>query len=127
MQKQTRAHQILVAEQKAVLSRAIDKFVTVLGMTDEYISEDAWNTRLSWTRTQWDAIETWGWFRHFTRNVRNLFVSAIWTLMLGEQYAAHLRVYKESLSTAYLSRIPAERPSGALMREIWSIAVEQDS
>ncbi|KIM25191.1 hypothetical protein M408DRAFT_331298 [Serendipita vermifera MAFF 305830] len=109
MQKQTRAHQILVTEQKAVLSRSVDKFVTVLGLTDEYLSEDAWNNRSSWTRAQWDAIETWGWFRHFTRN-----------------YAPHLRVYKESLSVAYLSRIPAERPSGALMREIWSIAIDQE-
>jgi nuclear cap-binding protein subunit 1 len=69
MQKQTRAHQILVAEQKAVLSRAVEGFVTVLSSTDDYISEEAWNNRSSWTKTQWDAIETWGWFRHFTRNV----------------------------------------------------------
>lgn len=69
MQKQTRAHQILVAEQKAVLSRSVDKFVTVLGATDDYLSEDVWNNRSSWTRAHWDAMETWGWFRHFIRNV----------------------------------------------------------
>jgi nuclear cap-binding protein subunit 1 len=127
MQKQTRAHQILVAEQKSVLSRAVDGFVTVLGSTDDHITEEAWNSRSSWTRAQWDAIETWGWFRHFTRNVSNLKWYNTGDLRLLQQYAPHLRVYKESLSAAYLSRVPAERPSGALMREIWSIAVEQDS
>ncbi|KAG8833852.1 hypothetical protein FRC17_009969 [Serendipita sp. 399] len=110
LQKQTRAHQILVAEQKAVLSRAVEGFVTVINDTDEVISEAAWEERSSWTKKQWDAVETWGWFRHFTRS-----------------YAPYLRVYKESLSMAYLSRVPAERPAGRLLRSIWSIAVEQDS
>ncbi|KAG8818678.1 hypothetical protein FRC19_010401 [Serendipita sp. 401] len=110
LQKQTRAHQILVAEQKSVLSRAVEGFVTVINDTDEVISETAWNERSSWTKKQWDAVETWGWFRHFARS-----------------YAPYLRVYRESLSMAYLSRVAAERPAGKLLREIWSITVEQDS
>jgi nuclear cap-binding protein subunit 1 len=69
LQKQTRAHQILVGEQKAVLSRALEGFVTVLGGTDDCLSESAWENRLSWTKKEWDTIETWGWFRHFARQV----------------------------------------------------------
>ncbi|PVF94764.1 hypothetical protein CPB86DRAFT_788751 [Serendipita vermifera] len=109
-QKQTRAHQILVAEQKAVLSRAVEGFVTVLGGTDNCLSESAWENRGAWTKKEWDIIETWGWFRHFTRH-----------------YAPYLRLYKETLNIVYLSRVAPEQPAGALMRQIWSITVEQDS
>jgi nuclear cap-binding protein subunit 1 len=69
LQKQTRAHGILVADQKSVFSRAVDGFVTVLGNTDSYLSEEAWNGRSAWSKKEWEAVETWGWFRHFCRNV----------------------------------------------------------
>lgn len=127
LQKQTRAHSILVADQKSVLSRAVDGFVTVLDDTDAYLSEEAWNNRPSWLKKEWEAMESWGWFRHFCRSVSSKDCSLLCFTNFLFQYAPHLRVYKESLSAAYLSRVPAERRSGQLMREIWSISVEQDS
>lgn len=73
LQKTTRAHQILVAEQKAVLSRAVDGFATVLGGMGSCLSEEAWNARSSWGKKEWEAVETWGWFRHFCRSVSPFF------------------------------------------------------
>lgn len=109
LRKQIRAHSILVADQKAVLSRTMEGFVTVLSDTDSVLTEESWNNRASWSKKEWETFESWGWFRHFTRN-----------------YAPYLRVYKESLSIVYFSRVPADSAVGKLLRNIWANAVEQD-
>jgi nuclear cap-binding protein subunit 1 len=73
----------LTREQKAVLSRTLDGFVACLAPvpTDRHynphsrtvITEKAWHNRANWGRDEWDAWETWGWYRQFCRAVRGRF------------------------------------------------------
>jgi hypothetical protein len=69
----------LTREQKAVLSRTLDGFVACLAPvpTDVHynphsrtvITEKAWHNRANWGRDEWNAWETWGWYRQFCRAV----------------------------------------------------------
>lgn len=69
----------LTKEQKAALSRTLEGFVSCLAPspTDPHpnphartvISEDAWDNRANWGRDEWNAWETWGWYRQFCRAV----------------------------------------------------------
>jgi nuclear cap-binding protein subunit 1 len=73
----------LTREQKAVLSRTLDGFVACLAPvpTDRHynphsrtvITEKAWHNRANWGRDEWNAWETWGWYRQFCRAVRGRF------------------------------------------------------
>ena len=70
----------LTKEQKAALSRTLEGFVSCLAPspTDPHpnpqartvISEAAWDNRANWGRDEWNAWETWGWYRQFCRVVR---------------------------------------------------------
>jgi MIF4G like len=113
LQKTTRAHQILVADQKSVFSRAVDGFVTVLDKTDSYLSEEAWNSRSSWTKNEWEAMETWGWFRHFCRNVstvRNREIDPF------TNCGPTVRTAPESLQGEFKHRLLVSCTSGATVR-----------
>ena len=35
-------------------------------------------------------------------------------------------MYSETLGTVYLSKVADEKPAGALLRRIWTLAVEED-
>ena len=69
----------LTNEQKAALSRTLEGFVSCLAPspTDPHpnphartvISEAAWDNRANWGRDEWNAWETWGWYRQFCRAV----------------------------------------------------------
>ena len=62
-----------MSDQKAVLGRVMEGFGTVLGATDGFVSEDGWKNRGSWGKREWEIWETWGWYRHFCREVRFFF------------------------------------------------------
>jgi nuclear cap-binding protein subunit 1 len=74
-----KAHTSLVREQKAALSAALDGFVALLCTKSDraspsvlkVITEDGWNDRANWVDDDWDAWETWAWYRHFCRVVSN--------------------------------------------------------
>ncbi|KAF8663576.1 hypothetical protein AX16_000920 [Volvariella volvacea WC 439] len=70
---------ILTREQKMALSSTLEGFITCLapsasnlsanGFTRAVITEDAWHNRANWNDDEWNAWETWGWFRQFCRAV----------------------------------------------------------
>lgn len=70
----------LTREQRAVLSTTIEGFISCLvpastsphekSYTDIVIQDQAWEQRASWSNDEWNAWETWGWYRHFCRAVR---------------------------------------------------------
>jgi len=78
-----KAYTSLTKEQKTVLARTLDGFISCLapvaGTPDAnprartVISEEAWNHRASWGRDEWNAWETWCWYRHFCRLVSSDF------------------------------------------------------
>ena len=59
-----------------MLARVMEGFVTVLGgsaaeaSADAVVSEDGWQNRGAWGKREWEIWETWGWYRHFCREVR---------------------------------------------------------
>ena len=71
-----KAFTTLTREQKTALSRALDGFLDLLvgestahPKAEEIISEDAWDNRANWGDEEWEAWETWGWYRHWSRMV----------------------------------------------------------
>ncbi|KAJ7727907.1 armadillo-type protein [Mycena metata] len=104
----------LTREQKGALSRTLDGFVSCLapGASDSnpnphsrvVISEEGWNDRAGWAKDQWNAWETWGWYRQFCR-----------------AYAPYLRNYSTTLWTV-ARRIPA----ADLLKKTWNIATGQE-
>jgi MIF4G like len=79
-----KAFSTLTSEQKSVLSRTLDGFATCLvpsstetarnPFTKEVISEKAWHNRVNWGEDEWNAWETWGWYRHFCAKVCHWFL-----------------------------------------------------
>jgi nuclear cap-binding protein subunit 1 len=69
----------LTREQKAVLSRTLDGFVSCLAPSPSdrhynphsrtVITEHAWHNRANGGGEEWTAWETWGWYRQFCRAV----------------------------------------------------------
>lgn len=69
----------LTREQKAALSRTLDGFVACLAPLPSdrnpnphaaaVITEAAWHNRSNWNGDEWNAWETWGWYRQFCRAV----------------------------------------------------------
>jgi nuclear cap-binding protein subunit 1 len=67
----------LTREQKGALARTIEGFVSCLAPSpsagrqnphaETVITEQAWETRVTWTADEWNTWETWGWYRHFCR------------------------------------------------------------
>ncbi|EIN10194.1 hypothetical protein PUNSTDRAFT_43188 [Punctularia strigosozonata HHB-11173 SS5] len=114
-----KAHTSLIREQKAALSAALDGFVSLLSSTSDrstssaskVITEDAWNDRAGWNDDDWDAWETWGWYRHFCRT-----------------YAAYLRNYSTTLSTIGFAKIEGSKAEDAvLLQKIWNIAIGMEA
>ena len=74
-----KAFSILTREQKAVLSRTLEGFVDSLAPAtnpnpnaSSVATENSWHNRANWSEAEWVAWETWGWYRHFCRMVRNI-------------------------------------------------------
>jgi len=74
-----KASSSLTKEQKTAFSRTLEGFVSCLApsVSDPHanphartiITEEAWDNRASWGRDEWNAWETWGWYRQFCRVV----------------------------------------------------------
>jgi len=74
-----KAFSSLTKEQRTALSRTLEGFVACLApsASDSHanphartvITEEAWNNRANWERDEWNAWETWGWYRQFCRAV----------------------------------------------------------
>lgn len=71
-----KAFSTLTREQKTALSRVLDGFVDCLvsesgahPRADHVVTEAAWHSRANWGEEEWEAWETWGWYRHWSRMV----------------------------------------------------------
>ncbi|KAF5372027.1 hypothetical protein D9615_008085 [Tricholomella constricta] len=116
----------LTREQKAALSRTLEGFVACLcpadtdagattGMkpnahTRTVITEAAWHNRAKWDNEEWNAWETWGWYRQFCR-----------------AYSPYLRNYSTTLYTVSFARFEGSTdPAAALLNKTWNVATGQD-
>ncbi|PPQ68653.1 hypothetical protein CVT24_005384 [Panaeolus cyanescens] len=121
LQSALKAFSSLIKEQKAVLSRTLEGFVSCLAPSPDepranphsrtVVSEDAWENRANWGRDEWNAWETWGWCRQFCR-----------------VYSPYLRMYNETLYTISLAKFEKSTdPAGETLKSIWSTATGQDA
>ena len=139
-----KAFSSLTKEQKAALSRTLEGFVASLApsSTDPHanphartvITEEAWENRANWDRDEWNAWETWGWYRQFCRVVSirsaKLFHSVHVCSLLFPffQYAPYLRSYSTTLYTISFSKFDnAKDPAADLLKLIWNVATGQES
>ncbi|KAF7330841.1 Nuclear cap-binding protein subunit 1 [Mycena venus] len=110
----------LTREQKGALSRTLDGFVSCLApaATDSnpnphsrlVISEEGWNDRAGWEKDQWNAWETWGWYRQFCRS-----------------YAPYLRNYSTTLFTVSFAKFEGSTdPAAELLKKTWNVATGQE-
>ncbi|KAF7969405.1 hypothetical protein HWV62_27397 [Athelia sp. TMB] len=110
----------LTREQKAALSRTLDGFVSCLAPlpSDSHpnphaaavITEDAWGNRANWSDDEWNAWETWGWYRQFCR-----------------AYSPYLRNYANTLGTVSFAKIESSTdPAAQLLKRTWNIAAGQE-
>ncbi|KAJ3496811.1 hypothetical protein NLJ89_g10434 [Agrocybe chaxingu] len=116
-----RAFSSLTKEQKTVLSRTLEGFVSSLAPSESspypnphartVIIEEAWSNRANWGRDEWNAWETWGWYRQFCR-----------------AYSPYLRTYANTLYTISFSKFDsAKDPAVDLLKMIWSVAMGQEA
>ncbi|KAF5322475.1 hypothetical protein D9619_001169 [Psilocybe cf. subviscida] len=116
-----KAFSSLTKEQKTALSRTLEGFVACLAPKSTatnanphartVITEDAWTNRADWGRDEWNAWETWGWYRQFCR-----------------AYSPYLRAYSNTLYTVSLSRFEHEKdPAGEVLKLVWNIATGQEA
>jgi len=115
-----KAFSSLIREQKAVLFKALEGFVTALSpeaatvhpnpYAKEVISERSWHNRANWGKNEWNAWETWSWYRQFCR-----------------AYAPYLRNYSTTLSTLSFARLEgSEDPAAVMIKKTWNIATGQE-
>ncbi|KAF8898142.1 MIF4G like-domain-containing protein [Gymnopilus junonius] len=116
-----KAFSSLTKEQKTALSKTLEGFVKCLApsSTDAHanphartvITEEAWNNRANWDRDEWNAWETWGWYRQFCR-----------------AYAPYLRTYSTTLYTVSFAKFDhAKDPAAELLKLIWNIGTGQET
>ncbi|RDB17017.1 Nuclear cap-binding protein subunit 1 [Hypsizygus marmoreus] len=110
----------LTREQKAALSRTLEGFVSSLApaATDSnpnphsrtVITEQGWNNRANWGKDEWNAWETWGWYRQFCR-----------------AYSPYLRSYSTTLTTVSFARFQGSiDPAAELLQKTFNVAIGQD-
>ncbi|KAF8211620.1 MIF4G like-domain-containing protein [Mycena galopus ATCC 62051] len=110
----------LTREQKGALSRTLDGFVSCLapGATDSnpnphsrvVISQEGWDNRTGWEKDEWNAWETWGWYRQFCRS-----------------YAPYLRNYSTTLFTVSFAKFEGSTdPAAELLKKTWNVATGQE-
>ncbi|THH11263.1 hypothetical protein EW145_g774 [Phellinidium pouzarii] len=101
----TKAYSTLTREQRAVLSKTLNEFVSVLGETNSILTESAWYNRANWSNMDWDAWSTWGWYRNFCR-----------------MYAPYLRSYSTALGTIAFAKIEASTDGASLLlKRVWNV------
>ncbi|KAF8075867.1 armadillo-type protein [Lyophyllum atratum] len=110
----------LTREQKAALSRTLEGFVSCLAPaaadsnpnphSRTVITEQAWHNRANWSNDEWNAWETWGWYRQFCR-----------------AYSPYLRNYSNTLYTVSFARFEGSTdPAAELLKKTWNVAIGQD-
>ncbi|KAG5643263.1 hypothetical protein DXG03_001273 [Asterophora parasitica] len=113
----------LTREQKGALSRTLEGFVNALSPADSdasavtpnahtrtVITESAWLNRANWDDEEWNAWQTWGWYRQFCR-----------------VYSPYLRNYSTTLYTVSFARLEgSENPAAELLTKTWNVATGQD-
>ncbi|KAJ7122918.1 MIF4G like-domain-containing protein [Mycena epipterygia] len=110
----------LTREQKGALSRTLDGFVSCLAPAASdlnpnphsrvVISEQGWNERAGWDKDQWNAWDTWGWYRQFCRS-----------------YAPYLRNYSTTLWTVSFTKFDGSTdPAADLLKKTWNVATGQE-
>jgi len=111
----------LTRGQKSTLSATLDGFISCLAPSPssenpnpssrKVLAESAWQTRHEWTGEDWDAWETWGWYRHFCR-----------------AYSPYLCDYSTTLSTVSFSKLQGSSdPAAEYIQKVWNAAIGQDS
>lgn len=130
----------LTREQKAALSRTLDGFVSWIAPSlaahspnpdaRAILTESSWNDRASWDMDEWNAWETWGWYRQFCRVVR-VFHSVFWEKFThtnaDSQYSPYLRNYANTLYIISFSKFEGSTdPAAVLLKKIWNVAIGQD-
>ena len=60
-----------------MLAKTLNEFVNALSNTGvkNILNEASWFNRVNWGNEDWEAWETWGWYRHFCRLVSLLLTS----------------------------------------------------
>lgn len=78
-----KAFTTLTREQRGAFSRTLDGFVDCLAsqahpnaIARKVMDVKTWHDRANWDEEYWLNWETWGWYRHFCRNV-----SVVYTLL----------------------------------------------
>ncbi|KAF9558221.1 hypothetical protein CPC08DRAFT_743399 [Agrocybe pediades] len=115
-----KAFSSLTKEQRTALSRTLEGFVACLApsASDPHanphartvITEEAWANRANWERDEWNAWETWGWYRQFCR-----------------AYSPYLRTYATTLYTVSFSKFDGVNdPAADLLKMVWNIASGQE-
>ncbi|KAG5721518.1 Nuclear cap-binding protein subunit 1 [Termitomyces sp. T112] len=101
----------LTAEQKSGLSRTLEGFVACLTQSSfapTVITDQAWHNRANWDDDDWNAWETWGWYRQFCR-----------------AYSPYLREYAQTLYTISFSKFETSTdPAAELLKKIWNAATD---
>ncbi|EPQ59678.1 hypothetical protein GLOTRDRAFT_71322 [Gloeophyllum trabeum ATCC 11539] len=111
----------LTTQQKNALARALDGFIACLAPLSsdrranpyarEVLTEKAWHNRANWTDDDWNAWETWGWYRHFCR-----------------AYSPYLRSYSTTLGTVSLKKFEGSTDPAALqIVKIWNVSIGEES
>lgn len=106
----------LTKEQKTALSKTLDGFVLFLvplaGTTNanpetrNILVEKAWHNRANWGADEWNAWQTWGFYRQFCR-----------------LYAPYLRNYATTLSTVSFARLQGlDNPAADLVQKMFSVS-----
>ncbi|KAF5390479.1 hypothetical protein D9757_005267 [Collybiopsis confluens] len=110
----------LTREQKSALSRTLEGFISCLApsMTEahpnpkavEILTEHSWHNRINWGRDEWNAWETWGWYRHFCR-----------------AYSPYLRSYSTTFTAVSFARFEGQSdPAIDLLLRIWNVSIGQE-
>jgi len=119
----------LTRDQKSALSRTLEGFIGCLAPTasrgtdvttnlshnpnphaSTVITDQSWHGRANWDNDEWNAWETWSWYRHFCR-----------------AYSPYLRVYSNTLYTVSFMRFEGSTdPAVKFLRNIWNVATGQD-
>ncbi|PBK65728.1 hypothetical protein ARMSODRAFT_940305 [Armillaria solidipes] len=106
-----KAFSTLTREQKSVLSRTLEGFMSYLvPSSPDVITEKAWHNRANWGKEEWNTWETWGWYRHFCR-----------------VYSPYLRTFSTTLSTVSFARLEGSTdPAAVLVQKVFNVAVGQE-
>lgn len=128
----------LTREQKAALSRTLEGFVSSLApsATDSnpnphsrtVITEMAWHNRANWGKDEWNAWETWGWYRQFCRAVSYMRYISTCVTDPFLQYSPYLANYSTTLWTVSFAKFEGSAdPAAELLKKTWNVATGQDA